>query len=90
MVFVAFVVFVGGLYGGWRLLTNPPGMRPNLVFFEITKPGWTSAKLVDACRERGVGIGANTATRIRAVTHLDVNRQDIDSALKVISDALAA
>lgn len=25
LVFVAFVVFVGGLYGGWRLLTNPPG-----------------------------------------------------------------
>ena len=67
-----------------------PRMETNLVFFEITKPGWTSAKLVDACRERGVGIGANTATRIRAVTHLDVNRQDIDSALKVISDALAA
>ena len=37
-----------------------------------------------------VGIGANTATRIRAVTHLDVNRADIDAALKVISDALAA
>ncbi|HZB54136.1 MAG TPA: beta-eliminating lyase-related protein, partial [Reyranella sp.] len=67
-----------------------PRMETNLVFFEITKPGWTSAKLVDACRERGVGIGANTATRIRAVTHLDVNRGDIDTALKVISDALAA
>jgi hypothetical protein len=25
MVFVAFVVFVGGLYGGWRLVTHPPG-----------------------------------------------------------------
>jgi len=25
LVFLAFVVFVGGLYGGWRLLTNPPG-----------------------------------------------------------------
>jgi len=25
LVFLAFIVFVGGLYGGWRLLTNPPG-----------------------------------------------------------------
>ena len=25
LVFVAFVLFVGGLYGGWRLLTGPPG-----------------------------------------------------------------
>jgi hypothetical protein len=24
-VFLAFVVLVGGLYGGWRLLTDPPG-----------------------------------------------------------------
>ena len=67
-----------------------PRMETNLVFFEVTKPGWTAAKLVDACKERGVGIGANTATRIRAVTHLDVNRADIDAALKVIGDALAA
>jgi threonine aldolase len=67
-----------------------PRMQTNLVFFEVTKPGWTAARLVDACRERGVGIGANTATRIRAVTHLDVNRKDIDVALKAISDALAA
>lgn len=67
-----------------------PRMETNLVFFEVIKPGWTAAKLVDACKERGVGIGANTATRIRAVTHLDVNRADIDTALKVISDTLAA
>jgi threonine aldolase len=67
-----------------------PRMQTNLVFFEVTKPGWTAARLVDACKERGVGIGANTGTRIRAVTHLDVNRKDIDVALKVISDALVA
>ena len=35
-------------------------------------------------------MGANAGTRIRAVTHLDVNRADIDTALKVISDVLAA
>jgi threonine aldolase len=69
---------------------DAPRMETNLVFFEVRKPGWTAARLVEACKERGVGIGANTATRIRAVTHLDVNRADIDTALKVISDALAA
>jgi threonine aldolase len=65
-------------------------MQTNLVFFEVKKPGWTAAKLVEACKERGVGLGANTATRIRAVTHLDVNRGDIDTALKVIDDVMAA
>jgi len=67
-----------------------PRMQTNLVFFEVKKPGWTAARLVEACKERGVGIGASTTTRIRAVTHLDVTRADIDTALKVINDALAA
>ena len=65
-------------------------MQTNLVFFEVKKPGWTAARLVEACKSRGVGLGANTATRIRAVTHLDVSRADIDTALKVISDVIAA
>ncbi|SJZ32858.1 L-threonine aldolase [Enhydrobacter aerosaccus] len=67
-----------------------PRMQTNLVFFEVKKPGWTAARLVDACRERGVGLGASTATRIRAVTHLDVSRADIDTALEVINDVMAA
>ncbi len=56
----------------------------------MTKPGWTPARLVEACKERGVGMGTSAGNRVRAVTHLDVNKADIDSALKVISDALAA
>ena len=66
-----------------------PRMETNLVFFEVRN--WAGRRPAGRGRkERGVGIGANTATRIRAVTHLDVNRADIDTALKVISDALAA
>ena len=72
------------------LKIDVPRMETNLVFFEVTKPGWTPAKLVEACRERGVGMGTAAGNRIRAVTHLDVNRAEIDSALKIIGDALAA
>ena len=52
----------------------------------------TGAQFVAACNERGVGMGtsAGSSTRIRAVTHLDVNRADIDAALKIISDVMAA
>ena len=67
-------------------------MATNLVFFEVKKPGMTGAQFVAACAERGVGMGtsAGSTTRIRAVTHLDVNRADIDAALKVINDVMAA
>ena len=69
-----------------------PKMQTNLVFFDIKKSGMTGAQFVEACKERGVGVGtsAGSSTRIRAVTHLDVNRGDIDTALKVISDVMAA
>ncbi|CAN5729429.1 threonine aldolase family protein [soil metagenome] len=67
-------------------------MQTNLVFFDVKKPGMTGAQFVAACTARGVGLGtsAGSANRIRAVTHLDVNRADIDSALKVINDVMAA
>jgi threonine aldolase len=47
---------------------------------------------IAACSERGVGMGtsAGSTTRIRAVTHLDVNRADVDAALKIISDVMSA
>ena len=69
-----------------------PKMQTNLVFFEIKKAGMTGAQFVKECLDRGVGMGtsAGSSTRIRAVTHLDVNRADIDGALKVISDVMAA
>jgi threonine aldolase len=69
-----------------------PKMQTNLVFFDITKAGWTATRVVEACKERGVGMGTSGGgpNRIRAVTHLDVNRGDIDTALKVISDVMAA
>ncbi len=79
-----------GIAGIKGLEIDVPRMETNLVFFEVKKPGWTAARLVEACKERGIGIGASTATRIRAVTHLDVTRADIDAALKVVREVMAA
>ncbi len=84
--------FATGLANIKGLECDAPKMQTNLVFFEIKKAGMTGAQFVKACQEKGVGMGtsAGSAVRIRAVTHLDVNRQDIDAALKVISDVMAA
>lgn len=67
-------------------------MQTNLVFFDIRKPGMSGAQFVEACRARGVGIGtsAGSTTRIRAVTHMDVTRADIDGALKAFKEVMAA
>ena len=68
-----------------------PRMETNLVFFEITKPGWTSAKLVEACKRARRRHRRQRRRRASAPSPISTSTApDIDSALKVISDALAA
>src|SRR4029079_19817566 len=37
-------------------------MQTNLVFFEVRKPGMTGAKLLEACKEHGLGGRTRTGT----------------------------
>jgi threonine aldolase len=68
---------------------DPKRVETNLVFFHV-KPesGWSAPDLVRAVKEQGIEIGAFGPTLIRAVTHLDVSREDIDAALGVIERVL--
>ncbi|HKF70764.1 MAG TPA: GntG family PLP-dependent aldolase [Stellaceae bacterium] len=68
---------------------DPTRVETNLVFFDV-KPeaGWSAPDLVRAAKEQGVEIGAFGPTRIRAVTHLDVSREEIDIAISVIERLL--
>ena len=64
----------------------------NIVAFEVD-PAWMDAGAFQkACSERGVRLSRylGNSPRLRAVTHVDVTRADIGSALAVISDVLAA
>lgn len=67
----------------------PADYPTNIVFFEIEKNGWTAPKLAAALKAKGVEIGAFGAQRVRVLTHLDVSRADIDTALGTIRDTLA-
>jgi threonine aldolase len=48
-----------------------------------------AADLAVALRDQGVLIGAYGQTRMRAVTHLDVTRADIDTALATLRRVLS-
>ena len=62
---------------------EPESVETNIVIFEVEDaPG-----LVDGLADR-VELQAIDARRVRAVTHLDVSRADIDTALSVFADAL--
>ena len=68
---------------------DPKRVETNLVFFHLkSESGWSARDFARAAREQGIEIGAFGPTLIRAVTHLDVSRGDIDTAIGVFERVL--
>ena len=72
------------------LVTDPAEVETNIVFFDVDASLGTAADLCDALHARGVWLHAIGPRRVRAVTHLDVSTADIDRAILVFRNALAA
>ncbi len=64
---------------------NTPRPQTNIVFFQIADGRMTHADFVSRALARGVRFGA-LATGIRAVTHLDVSRADIEDTINIVRD----
>jgi threonine aldolase len=66
---------------------DPASVETNIVFFDLTGPldgrGFTSR-----LRARGVRMGALEPRRARAVTHLDVNAEQIERTLAIAREVL--
>jgi threonine aldolase len=54
----------------------------------VDTPGVPAERLVEAARRRGVIVGAMSTFRTRAVTHLDVQKDDVPVAARALADAL--
>ncbi len=65
-----------GLAAAGLDVVRPP--QTNILLFEVGD----APAFVGAARERGVLVNAMTATRVRALTHLDVDRADVREALE--------
>ncbi|MEM7408577.1 MAG: GntG family PLP-dependent aldolase [Pseudomonadota bacterium] len=63
-------------------------VETNLVFFDIEKTGVSAPALSAALEARGINIGAFSATRLRACTHLDVDLAAIEEAAQVLLEEL--
>lgn len=63
-------------------------VQTNIVYFEVTEPIGTGKELCDRLRAEGVWMMAVAPQRIRAVTHLDVTREGIERAIRVLRDIL--
>lgn len=62
---------------------DPPQPETNLVFFDVS--GLSAPELSKRLRAEGVAIGAESDTRLRAVTHLDVDSCGIADAISAIA-----
>ncbi|WP_166825445.1 threonine aldolase family protein [Thalassoroseus pseudoceratinae] len=63
-------------------------IETNLVFFEIDPEIGTAAQMSAELHRRGLRIGALGAYRLRAVTHLDVTREDMSQAAEIVQTAV--
>lgn len=60
---------------------NPADVETNIVIFEIAPHLGTGATFAARLKEAGVWMMANAPQKVRAVTHLDVSRDQIEDAL---------
>ncbi|MDB5363272.1 MAG: threonine aldolase [Rhodospirillales bacterium] len=63
----------------------PYPVETNLVFLDVAETGKGADALSKALAEQGIGIGVEGKTRLRAVTHLDVDRAGVDEAVDAIA-----
>lgn len=71
------------------LHTDPAEAETNIVYFDVAESAGTAQALCDRLRARGVWMLSVAPQRVRAVTHLDASRDDVEWAVAVMKDVLA-
>ena len=73
-----------------RIRINPEKVQTNIVIYDVGETGFTSKQLLEKLAQRKVLGGPVDARRVRMVTHLDVDRNDIEQALRIIGEVVGA
>ncbi len=70
---------------------DPAGVETNLFFFDVARTGLSGQDFVGRLAVEGVRMTSSAGpTLIRAVTHLDVSRADIEAAARIIAGVAEA
>jgi threonine aldolase len=67
---------------------NPADVETNIVIFDVTATGRRAQEISEHLEKEGVRVSLMGRTKLRAVTHLDVSRQDIERAIDVFRRVL--
>ena len=68
---------------------DPSKIQTNIVIFDLKKAQRTSADFLKALADRGVLAVPVDNERVRMVTHLDVDREDVEKAVEVVKEVMA-
>jgi threonine aldolase len=80
----------GSIAGLPGLSVDMESVQTNMVFIDIHSPKWTADSAVEALKAAGVLVLSTGPGRLRAVTHLDVSREQIASAARVFKEVFHA
>ena len=67
---------------------NPAKVQTNIVIFDLKKSGWSSSDFLQAIAKRNVLAVPVDSEKVRMVTHLDVDRNDVEKAAAVVREVL--
>jgi threonine aldolase len=73
---------------GVKLVYGSP--ETNIVFLDVAATGKSAQQISEKALALGARIGASDGGRMRAVTHLDVTKADVEQAARHFRDAVAA
>jgi len=65
-------------------------VQTNIVLFDVGDTGLTAAEFLKRLAARRVLGGAVDTRRVRMVTHLDVDRTDVEQAVRIIGEVIGA
>jgi len=78
------------LAGSPRIVLDLSSVQTNIIVFGLAGDAPDAATVVARARERGVLVSAFSARTIRAVTHLDVSREQCERAANVLVEVAEA
>jgi threonine aldolase len=67
---------------------DPAEVETNIVIFDVAASGRAAEQVSEQLEKAGVRVSVMGRTKLRAVTHLDVTRQDIERAMAVFRQVL--
>jgi len=67
---------------------NPAEVETNIVIFDVGAAGRPAQTLAEQLEQAGVRVSVVGRSKLRAVTHLDVSRQDIEHAIAVLRQVI--